>query len=92
MKEKSNWMSSHIEEWHKIWENGRIDIKSMTENDNSDASNVYSSLYYLYSSIRNDWNWGLSPDSLAGNGYHGHQFIHIYFFVCLCVCVCVCVH
>lgn len=33
-----------------------------------------SSLYYLLSSVRDDWDFSLSPGGLASNGYNGHTF------------------
>eukprot|EP01084_Bolivina_argentea_P205595 351187_1 len=67
---KEQWLILHLDEWTNIWQNGRIDIIG----NNSDASNVYASLYYTISSIRHDWYHGLSPGSLSSDGYHGHIF------------------
>eukprot|EP01084_Bolivina_argentea_P215463 365805_1 len=68
---RNNWLSLHINEWEtNIWSKGRIDII-----DNiSMASNIYTSIYYLISSIRNDWCFGITPGSIAANGYHGRIF------------------
>eukprot|EP01084_Bolivina_argentea_P250517 419754_1 len=67
---RNNWLSSHINQWENIWQNGRIDIIG---NDTVSAS-VYSSLYYIINSIRSDWAYGLSPGSLSSNAYNGHTF------------------
>lgn len=38
------------------------------------AAAVNSSLYYIYSSIREDWPYGISPGGLAVNSYDGRSF------------------
>ena len=63
----------HLNEWTNIWNRGRIDIIG----DDHLAGNVYASLYYTISSIRSDWNYGLSPGSLSSDGYHGHVFWYV---------------
>jgi len=38
------------------------------------AQAANASLYFIRSSIRPDWPYGLSPGGLASNSYHGHTF------------------
>ncbi|KYQ91148.1 acid trehalase-like protein 1 [Tieghemostelium lacteum] len=60
---------SHRDAWKKIWDS-RIEVGG-----NLDLAQVVnSSLYYIVSSVRDDWPWSLSPGSLSSNGYHGHVF------------------
>ena len=73
--QKEFWLEEHLNEWADIWNNGRIDIIG----DDNQAGNVYASLYYTISSIRDDWSHGLSPGSLSSDGYNGHVF----WFVCI---------
>ena len=60
----------HVESWANLWRKGGISI----------GGNLYlsqvvnTSQYWILSSIRSDWEWGLSPGSLASNGYNGHSF------------------
>eukprot|EP01084_Bolivina_argentea_P215461 365803_1 len=69
---QNKWLQQHINEWEmNIWSKGRIDI---IDNNITMSSNVYASLYYIISSIRNDWCFGISPGSLATNGYKGRVF------------------
>jgi len=61
-------MDSHITEWAKLW-SSRIMVS-----DNLALAQAISSIYYILSSIRDDWNYGVSPGGLASNGYNGHMF------------------
>jgi hypothetical protein len=38
------------------------------------AAQVNSSLYYLLSSVRGDWPWGVSEGGISSNSYNGHMF------------------
>jgi trehalose/maltose hydrolase-like predicted phosphorylase len=49
---------------------GRMEISG----DLQLAQAVNSSLYYIITSIRDDWPWSLSPGGLASNSYNGHSF------------------
>eukprot|EP01112_Ceratiomyxa_fruticulosa_P003259 TRINITY_DN13628_c0_g1_i1.p1 TRINITY_DN13628_c0_g1~~TRINITY_DN13628_c0_g1_i1.p1 ORF type:complete len:707 (-),score=130.46 TRINITY_DN13628_c0_g1_i1:33-2153(-) len=62
-------LSSHVAAWQEIWESG-IEIGGNLPL----AQAVNSSLYYILSSIRNDWEYSLSPGGLASDGYNGHAF------------------
>eukprot|EP01132_Coremiostelium_polycephalum_P008602 gene8602-10589_t len=62
-------LDSHKDAWKKIWKS-RIEIGGNLQL----ATVVNSSLYYILSSIREDWPWNLSPGSLSSNGYNGHSF------------------
>ncbi|KAK3750634.1 hypothetical protein QZH41_012817, partial [Actinostola sp. cb2023] len=61
---------SHVQAWTEIWQQGRIEV----EGNLAIAQAVYGSLYYILSSIRPSWPYGLSPGGLASNGYNGHTF------------------
>eukprot|EP01084_Bolivina_argentea_P257761 434345_1 len=69
-KTRDNWMDLHVTEWENIWKNGRIDVIG----NETVAASVYSSLYYIISSIRDNWHYGLSPGSLSSDAYNGHSF------------------
>ncbi|KAL4238053.1 Protein-glucosylgalactosylhydroxylysine glucosidase [Mactra antiquata] len=67
--------STHISDWNKLWDAGRIDIYG----NQFLARLTYSSLYYIYSALptvkESTWPfYGLSPADLAHNGYNGHMF------------------
>ncbi|KAM9957648.1 hypothetical protein ACTFIW_012615 [Dictyostelium discoideum] len=62
-------IKSHLDEWNKIWKSG-IEVGG----DSHLQQVVNSSLYYLFSSIRDDWSYGMSPGGLASDGYNGHSF------------------
>eukprot|EP01119_Soliformovum_irregulare_P008598 TRINITY_DN21702_c0_g1_i1.p1 TRINITY_DN21702_c0_g1~~TRINITY_DN21702_c0_g1_i1.p1 ORF type:complete len:726 (+),score=154.23 TRINITY_DN21702_c0_g1_i1:209-2179(+) len=65
----SDLMIQHVAEWSKVW-SSRITVA-----DNLPlAQAINSSLYYILSSIRDDWDYGVSPGGLASNGYNGHMF------------------
>jgi trehalose/maltose hydrolase-like predicted phosphorylase len=55
--------------WAKLWA-GRIDVLG----NNTLASYVNSSEFYLWSSTRAGVNWSVSPAGLSSNGYDGHIF------------------
>ena len=69
MKEKL--LTEHKAAWKTLWDTGRIDI----EGDLEMAQAVYGSMYYILSSTRHDWPYGLSPGGLpGGEEYMGHTF------------------
>ncbi|EGC35268.1 hypothetical protein DICPUDRAFT_97948 [Dictyostelium purpureum] len=59
----------HKDSWAQVWDSG-IEIGGNLPL----AQIVNTSLYYILSSVRADWPFGLSPGSLSSNGYHGHGF------------------
>eukprot|EP00053_Salpingoeca_punica_P018798 m.186260 g.186260 ORF g.186260 m.186260 type:complete len:848 (+) comp17508_c0_seq1:163-2706(+) len=61
----------HAKAWNHIWLNGGIEVGG-SRRDVAIAANT--SLYYLFSSIRPDRNFSLSPGGLASNSYNGHVF------------------
>ncbi|ETO15584.1 hypothetical protein RFI_21780 [Reticulomyxa filosa] len=77
-------LDSHIQQWELIWQNGRIDMDYLNDDTKiaQVAKNTYSSLYYIYSSIRSDWTFGLSPGGLASDAYNGHMFWDQGFHIC----------
>lgn len=60
----------HESEFRKLNAAGRIEV----EGDLQLAQVVNSSLYSILASARVDTPYGLSPGSLANNGYNGHTF------------------
>lgn len=70
-RSKSNLLQSHKDAWKYIWNSGKIDIEGNLELSQA----VYGSMYYILSSIRSDWPYGLSPGGLSGGEeYMGHTF------------------
>jgi len=54
-----------------LWNSGKIDIEGNLELSQA----VHGSMYYILSSIRADWPYGLSPGGLpGGEEYMGHTF------------------
>ena len=63
--------AAHSKAWQQIWSHGNITIDSNLFL----LQTVYTSLYYILSSVRDDWKYGLSPGSLPmGYEYLGHSF------------------
>lgn len=62
--------AAHAAAWRRRSEEGRVEV----EGDLALAQVVNSSLYFIRSSIREDWPHGLSPGGLSSNGYSGHSF------------------
>lgn len=68
---KEKLLAEHKAAWKALWDTGRIDI----EGDLEMAQAVYGSMYYILSSTRHDWPYGLSPGGLPnGEEYMGHTF------------------
>ena len=65
--EDSVLMKEHVNEWKGLWESGGIEI----ENNIQLARVVNSSIFWILSSVRDDWPFSLSPGSLATNAYNG---------------------
>jgi len=66
---ESQLYSSHLSAWKKIWKSG-IEV----EGNLTLAHHINSSLYYLLSSVRDDYPWPPSPGGIATNGYSGNIF------------------
>ena len=60
----------HTKAWHALTAAGHVEV----EGDLELAQVVNSSLYSILSSTREDFPYGLSPGSLANDGYNGHSF------------------
>lgn len=60
--------STHVNEWAQLWTSG-VEIRGRS--DVAIATNT--SLYYILSSVRDDWPYGLAPGGLT-NSYNGHSF------------------
>jgi trehalose/maltose hydrolase-like predicted phosphorylase len=69
ISKQQNLFEQHVQEWSRVWTSG-IEVKG----DLYLAQSLNSSLYYIISSIRDDWDYSLSPGSLSSNGYNGHTF------------------
>ena len=76
LKWKILYFNLTLKSWENIWSQGGIELSG--DASNSEVLRLQqvtnSSLYWILSSIRSDWPWGLSPGSLASNGYNGHSF------------------
>ena len=72
LSDKMELFQYHVVGWNTLWlEGGNITI----EDDVFLAQTVFTSFYYILSSVRDDWEHGLSPGSLAmGYEYMGHSF------------------
>ena len=55
--------------WAALW-NGRIDVLG----NNTVATDVNASEFYLWSDTRDGVDWSISPAGLSSNGYDGHIF------------------
>jgi trehalose/maltose hydrolase-like predicted phosphorylase len=55
--------------WAALW-NGRIDVLG----NNTVATDVNASEFYLWSNTRDGVDWSISPAGLSSNGYDGHIF------------------
>ncbi len=62
-------LAAHQTAWNALWEGG-LELKGNT----TFAASVNSSLFYLLSSVRADWPYGMSPGGLARDDYQGHTF------------------
>lgn len=60
----------HLYAWNLLRTNIGIEVSDNIELSN----NIQTSLYYILSSIREDWDYSLSPGSLSTNTYNGHIF------------------
>lgn len=60
----------HREEWRLLWESGRLEIVG----NSILAGKVNASLYELFSNVRDDWSYGMSPGGISSNAYNGHIF------------------
>jgi trehalose/maltose hydrolase-like predicted phosphorylase len=60
----------HSLEWKKLNSHGM----ELVGPNNELKKNLYTSMYYILSSIRDDWNFSLSPGSISTNTYNGHVF------------------
>lgn len=61
-------LKEHIDEWRKL--SGDIHVEGDKELNN----NIQTSIYYILSSVRSDWEYSLSPGSISTNTYNGHIF------------------
>lgn len=68
--DRADLYAEHTAAWAKRSNEGRLEIAGDLEL----AQAVNTSLYFLRSSVRADWPYGLSPGGLASNGYDGNTF------------------
>ena len=73
MQPQDLWYS-HVVAWSRVWgttggagSGGGIEIGGNA----TLAAQVNSSLYYMLSSVRADWPWGISEGGIASNSYYG---------------------
>ena len=64
-------LDEHKQAWSDLGPTKRITLETCNVEL---KQTIFSSLYYLLSSIRSDWHYSLSPGGLASNGYNGHVF------------------
>lgn len=64
----------HVDAWNALSVTDRIGVTSVTPTNLALVQTTVSSLYYLLSSVRSDWDFSLSPGGLASQGYNGHVF------------------
>lgn len=69
VKQEAALLVKHRDAWAELWDSG-LEIGGFADL----AQGVNSSLYYILSSVRPDWPYGLSPGSLSSNSYNGHSF------------------
>jgi trehalose/maltose hydrolase-like predicted phosphorylase len=62
-------LSANQAAWAALW-NGRIDVAG----NNTVATDVNASEFYLWSNTRDGLDWSISPAGLSSNGYDGHIF------------------
>lgn len=62
-------LKRHQQAWEKLWERD-IEI----DGDEAVQRSVRSAVYHLYSFVREDYAYSLSPMGLSGLGYNGHVF------------------
>ena len=58
-------LEEHVAGWRTLWDEGSVEV----EGDADLAAAVDASLYYILSSVRADFPYGLSPGGLASDGY-----------------------
>lgn len=66
----SGLREAHAAKWESRADGGRLEV----EGDLSLAQALNASLYYIRTSVRDDWAYGISPGGLASNRYNGHTF------------------
>ncbi|MFZ1995832.1 MAG: glycosyl hydrolase family 65 protein, partial [Solirubrobacteraceae bacterium] len=62
-------LSANQDAWAALW-NGRVDVLG----NNTVATDVNASEFYLWSDTRDGVDWSISPAGLSSNGYDGHIF------------------
>lgn len=62
-------LEGHVAAWAKLWQAGLEAEGNLTV-----ALALNSSLYYLLSSVRQDWPYGISPGGIPVDAYNGHVF------------------
>jgi trehalose/maltose hydrolase-like predicted phosphorylase len=75
--EQEGLLTEHAAAWSKLWRS-RVEVEGAADSPRAwdVQTHVYSSLYYLQSSIRADWTLGgLSPGGLASQNYEGAVFM-----------------
>lgn len=69
MQTASQLAASHRAAWAKLW------VPQLSIGGNATMTTALrSSLYYVLSSVRDDWAFGSTPGGLPSTSYHGHAF------------------
>ena len=63
-------LASHEAAWKERWDQGRVEVGGNL----ALAQAINASQYFMLSSVRADWPFGMSPGGLASDGYQGHTF------------------
>jgi trehalose/maltose hydrolase-like predicted phosphorylase len=73
--ESGSLESTHAHAWGQgLYEYQSLAVGTGTKESFALAQVINASLYYILSSAREDYPWGLSPGGLASQGYNGHTF------------------
>jgi len=62
-------VASHTAAWNILWQSG-IEV----EGNDTIASSINASLYYIHSAVDANSLWSVSPGGLSKNSYNGHVF------------------
>ena len=66
---RNRLLNRHRQAWERLWERDIV-----IDGDDAVQRAVRSAIYHLYSFVREDYAYSLSPMGLSGLGYNGHVF------------------
>lgn len=61
--------AEHVAAWRKLYDSRLVISQDLRLIQVTNAA-----MYYMLSSMRDDWPWSISPGGLASDGYNGHIF------------------